>query len=137
MVFLIFGIYHGLLQVLYRAGLIRATEVLGINYYQGLTAHGVINAIFLTAFFNVAFGHVLIFQTLGKIQLSLVKISTFLMFAGAISVLIPIFAGQANVLYTFYPPLKAHPAFYIGLAVFVVGTWVGYWAGCFHTLSPA
>jgi cytochrome c oxidase subunit 1 len=27
------------------------------------------------------------------------------------------------VLYTFYPPLKAHPAFYIGLTLLVVGSW--------------
>ena len=39
-VLLIFGIYHGFIQTLYRAGLIRATHFAGIEYYQGLTAHG-------------------------------------------------------------------------------------------------
>jgi cytochrome c oxidase subunit 1 len=28
-----------------------------LDYYQGLTLHGVINAIVLTTFFAVAFGH--------------------------------------------------------------------------------
>src|SRR5664279_6017688 len=53
----IFGAYHGVLQTMYLSGVIRATSVAGIDYYQGLTAHGVINAIVLTTFFAVAFGH--------------------------------------------------------------------------------
>lgn len=127
-IFLIFGIYHGLMQVLYRAGIIQAADFLGINYYQGLTAHGVINAILLTTFFAVAFGHILVFQTMGRIQMTLVKISSFFMFLGASSVLWAIFAGKASVLYTFYPPLKASPIFYLGLATFVVGSWIGFWS---------
>lgn len=126
--FLIFGIYHGLMQVLYRAGIVQATEFLGINYYQGLTAHGVINAILLTTFFAVAFGHVLIYQTLGHVHLTLAKLSAVFMFLGALSVLWAIFSGNASVLYTFYPPLKAHPAFYLGLTIFVVGSWIGFWS---------
>lgn len=105
--FLIFGIYHGLMQVLFRAGILKATEFLGINYYQGLTAHGVINSILLTTFFAVAFGHILIFQTMGRVQMVLAKISAVLMLLGASFVLWAIFTGNASVLYTFYPPLKA------------------------------
>ncbi|HJZ10790.1 MAG TPA: cytochrome C, partial [Acidobacteriota bacterium] len=48
MVLLIIGALLGFLQVLYRAGYIRATSFLGIEYYQGLTLHGVINAIVFT-----------------------------------------------------------------------------------------
>ena len=33
-------------------------------------------------------------------------------------------AGKASVLYTFYPPLKAHPLFYLGAALFIVGSWI-------------
>ncbi len=36
----IFGVYHGVLQVLYRSGVIQDVSFLGIDYYQGLTAHG-------------------------------------------------------------------------------------------------
>ena len=36
MVLLILGIVTGFLQVLYRAGFIRAQSFLGIEYYQGL-----------------------------------------------------------------------------------------------------
>ncbi len=31
---------------------------------------------------------------------------------------------EASVLYTFYPPLKAHWAFYLGLTLVVVGSWI-------------
>ena len=58
----LFGAYTGVLQVMYRAGIIQDTSFLGIGYYQGLTAHGVINAIVLTTFFAVAFGHAVISQ---------------------------------------------------------------------------
>ncbi|HTO96709.1 MAG TPA: hypothetical protein VMK66_06660, partial [Myxococcales bacterium] len=62
----LFGVFHGVLQVLYRAGIIQDVSFLGIGYYQGLTAHGVINAIVLTTFFAVAFGHAVISQYLDR-----------------------------------------------------------------------
>jgi cytochrome c oxidase subunit 1 len=43
---------------------------------------------------------------------------------GAVFAAGAILAGKASVLYTFYPPLKAHPAFYIGLTLVVVGSWL-------------
>ncbi len=46
------------------------------------------------------------------------------MLLGAVMAAAMIYAGQATVLYTFYPPLKAHPVFYLGLAIFIVGSWV-------------
>ncbi|MGZ3771750.1 MAG: cbb3-type cytochrome c oxidase subunit I [Bdellovibrio sp.] len=128
LIFLIFGIYHGLMQVLYRVGLVNQLSVAGINYYQGLTAHGVINAILLTTFFAVAFGHVIIFQTLKNVHMLLAKLAAVLMLLGASAALWAVFSGNANVLYTFYPPLKAHPLFYLGLAIFIVGSWVGFYS---------
>ena len=41
MVLLILGTAIGFLQVLFRAGIIRSQSFLGIEYYQGLTLHGV------------------------------------------------------------------------------------------------
>jgi len=35
--------------------------------------------------------------------------------------------GKSTVLYTFYPPLQAHPVFYIGATLLVVGSWL--WGG--------
>ena len=122
---LIFGTYHGVLQVLYRAGVIRATSFAGIDYYQGLTAHGVINAIVLTTLFAVALGNVIVSQELDRgVSILGAALSLCLMVIGAVTAAAMIFAGKATVLYTFYPPLKAHPLFYVGLAVFIVGSWV-------------
>ena len=106
-VLLIFGIYHGLMQELYRAGIIRANSVLGISYYQGLTAHGVINAIVFTTFFAVAFGHAIIRYSLNKpIHRGAATLSAVLMILGTAMTAFMIFAGKASVLYTFYPPLR-------------------------------
>ena len=43
------GIYHGLMQTIYRAGVIHQSSFAHLDYYQGLTLHGVINAIVLTS----------------------------------------------------------------------------------------
>jgi cytochrome c oxidase subunit I len=51
------GIYHGLMQTIYRAGVLKQASFAKLDYYQGLTLHGVINAVVLTTFFAVAFGH--------------------------------------------------------------------------------
>src|SRR5579871_6943579 len=107
---LVFGAYHGVLQVLYRAGVIRSTSFAGIDYYQGLTAHGVINAIVLTTLFAVALGNVIVSQELGTgLSVFGAGLSLALMVIGAVAAAAMIFAGKATVLYTFYPPLKAHP----------------------------
>jgi cytochrome c oxidase subunit 1 len=122
---LIFGIYHGVLQVMYRAGVIRSSSFAGISYFEGLTAHGVINAVVLTTLFAAALGNALVSQELG-LPLSIfgAGLSLGLMLIGAVMAAAMIFTGQASVLYTFYPPLKASPVFYIGLAVFIVGSWI-------------
>lgn len=128
-VLLIFGIYHGLLQTLYRAGYIKAASMLGINYYQGLTAHGVINALVLTTFFAVAFGHVVVTSCLKKnLHVGLAASGFLLLLIGTLLAAAMIFTGHASVLYTFYPPLKAHPLFYVGLALFVVGSWLSFYS---------
>ena len=125
---LLFGAYHGVLQVFYRAGLIQETSFLGIGYYKGLTAHGVINAIVLTTFFAVAFGHAVISQQLQQsVSAVAAKIGAALMVVGTLVAAGPIFAGKADVLYTFYAPMKAHPLFYIGVVLLVVGSWVSFW----------
>ena len=125
----IFGIYHGVLQVLYRSGIIQDTSFLGIDYYQGLTAHGVINAVVLTTFFAVGFGNAVVSQTLDRgVSVALARAGLVLMVLGTLVAAGPIFTGKANVLYTFYAPLKAHPLFYFGVVFLVVGSWVSFWA---------
>lgn len=128
MVLLIVGIGGGLLQALMRAGIIRSDSALGLEYYQGLTLHGIINAIVFTTFFAVAFGNALVSYALkSKLNMKAAWLSCILLLVGTVIVAATVFAGQASVLYTFYPPLKAHPAFYIGLVLFVIGSWVAFW----------
>jgi cytochrome c oxidase subunit 1 len=129
MVLLLLGIYFGLVQVLARAGVIQGSSFFGIDYYQALTGHGVINAVVLTTFFAVALGNVVFPQFLKRpIAEGAAKLAAALMIVGTLVAAVPILAGKANVLYTFYPPLKAHPAFYIGVTLLVVGSWVAFWA---------
>jgi len=124
---LTFGIYNGLLQTLYRAGIIKSNSFLGIEYYQGLTMHGVINAIVLTTFFAVAFGNVImIFHLKKQLNKFTNLLSAVLMIVGSTMAFLAILSGKASVLYTFYAPLKAHPTFYLGLALAVVGSWVAF-----------
>lgn len=129
MILLVLGISTGLLQVLYRAGIIRSQSFLGLEYYQGLTLHGTINAIVFTTFFAVAFGHAVVRFHLGKpLHLGAAWASLVLMVAGTLMAAVPMLLGKASVLYTFYPPLKAHPVFYFGLVFVVVGSWIAFWS---------
>ncbi len=123
---LVLGIYHGLMQVLYRAGHIHARSALGLEYYQGLTLHGVVNAIVFTTFFAVAFGYAVIRFYLGRVNMKVAWLSFALMIIGTLGAAGAILAGTSSVLYTFYPPLRAHPAFYIGLTLVVVGSWIAF-----------
>ncbi|MEN2992340.1 MAG: cbb3-type cytochrome c oxidase subunit I [Bacteroidia bacterium] len=127
LVLLVLGIYHGFLQTLYRAGLLQSASFAGLNYYQGLTLHGVINAVVLTTFFGVAFGNGIMQYYLRQALTPWVHaLSTGLMVVGTLIAAVPMLLGKADVLYTFYPPLKAHPAFYIGAALLVVGSWIAF-----------
>ncbi len=124
---LFLGIYHGLMQVLFRAGVIRASSFLGLEYYQGLTLHGVVNAIVFTTFFAVAFGNILVVYSLKRdINYRIAWLSFWMMLVGTLLASWAILSGKASVLYTFYPPLKAHPFFYIGAALLIVGSWVAF-----------
>lgn len=119
------GIYHGLMQTIYRAGVLQQTSVIKLDYYQGLTLHGVINALVLTTFFAVAFGHVtMAFYFKKEPNTKLMGISMVLMLSGTLMAAWAMLAGKASVLYTFYPPLKAHPLFYLGAALLIVGSWI-------------
>ncbi|HEY0355207.1 MAG TPA: cbb3-type cytochrome c oxidase subunit I, partial [Flavisolibacter sp.] len=119
------GIYHGLMQVIYRAGVLQDSSFAKLDYYQGLTLHGVINAVVLTSFFAVAFGHAIMAFYLKKEPNKTVGwISFWMMTIGTALAAWAMLAGKASVLYTFYPPLKGHPLFYLGAALLLVGSWV-------------
>ena len=113
-----------MMQALSRANLDLPFRSAGM-YYMSVTAHGTLMALVFTTFFIMGFGYVVAQQALG-IELPLRRtawVSFWVAVVGTVMTVAAILAGKATVLYTFYPPLKAHPAFYIGLTLVVVGSW--------------
>src|SRR6185295_10535250 len=84
-ILLVLGIYHGMMQVLYRAGMIRSRQFLRLEYFQGLTLHGVVNAIVFTTFFAVAFGYAVVRFYLGRaLNMKVAWLSFALMIIGTL-----------------------------------------------------
>jgi cytochrome c oxidase subunit 1 len=135
---LFLGTWFGPLQVLQHVGIdLYGRFAPGIkSYYQGLTLHGVLNALVYTTFFIVGF---LTFTTVHSLREKLrrpwVNVLGFgLMAVGMVITAVPLLLNKASVLYTFYPPLQANALFYIGLTLIVVGSWVeGF--GLYFTLA--
>lgn len=95
-------------------------------FYLSVTAHGVMMALVFTTFFIMGLGIALTTAALER-PLRLPRLGWagfWVALAGTLAAAWAIFAGKATVLYTFYPPLEAHPAFYIGLTLLVVGSWI-------------
>ena len=97
-------------------------------YYLSVTAHGTLMALVFTTFFIMALGVVVAERALGRPvpHQGLAWAGYWVALAGTLAAVAAILSGKATVLYTFYPPLKAHPAFYIGATLLVVGSWI--WA---------
>lgn len=121
---LLVGGLMGLLQTFVRSGKLKLP--FGIDYYTILTVHGVILALVMTTFFIIGFQFSLMGKTVGMSdkQRKMAWWSFWIMLTGTIMAATMILTGQASVLYTFYAPLRAHPIFYIGLALVIVGSWV-------------
>jgi cytochrome c oxidase subunit 1 len=121
---LFLGGIFGLLQALARAPSISLP--LPLSYYQVLTVHGVLMALVFTTFFIIGF---VLFGTTRALARPLAHprlawAGYVVMLVGTVAVAVSILVGQATVLYTFYAPLQAHPAFYLGATLLVIGTWV-------------
>ena len=113
---LLVGGLMGLLQTLVRSGKYKLP--FNIDYYTILTVHGVILGLVLTTFFIIGFQFSLMGKTVGisDKQRKVAWLSFWVMLIGTIMAAITILVGEASVLYTFYAPLRAHPAFYFGLS---------------------
>ena len=96
------------------------------SYYQGLTLHGVLNALVWTTFFIMGFTNLTTMKGLGRPLKHpwLNRLGFWVMVVGLVTTAIPILANAATVLYTFYAPLQANWAFYLGLTLVVVGSWI-------------
>ncbi|MBO1912924.1 cbb3-type cytochrome c oxidase subunit I, partial [Microvirga sp. 3-52] len=121
---LLVGGLMGLLQTFVRSG--KYTLPFGIDYYTILTVHGVILGLVMTTFFIIGFQFSLMGKTVGMTdkQRKAAWWSFWIMLTGTIMASVMVLTGQASVLYTFYAPLRAHPIFYFGLALVIIGSWV-------------
>jgi cytochrome c oxidase subunit 1 len=119
---LVVGAVFGLLQALSRAKAFVAPH--WFDYYRMLTAHGVLMALVFTTFFICGLSLFLVYRAVPRERaLRLGWSGFFLMLTGTLMATWAILSGNASVLYTFYAPLKAHPAFYIGGTLLIVATW--------------
>ncbi len=95
-------------------------------FYRILTAHGLDMLVVWIVFFEVAglyFGSTVVLNA----RLALPKVAWgafILMLAGTLMINAIVLLGKADVLFTAYWPLKAHPVFYLGVILFAVGALV-------------
>ncbi|RQG92813.1 b(o/a)3-type cytochrome-c oxidase subunit 1 [Natrarchaeobius halalkaliphilus] len=125
------GGVFGIVQTLHRTDVYRFMD--SVDYYTVLTAHGVFLVISFTIFFLVGIFTWAVTTSLDR-GLEDIRFSWgwySLMAIGITLTGVAILAGftdatdvSASVLFTFYAPLQAHPLFYLGLVLFVVGTWI-------------
>ncbi|MBS4205391.1 b(o/a)3-type cytochrome-c oxidase subunit 1 [Lederbergia citrea] len=130
------GTFCGLLQVFIRNDALDLPAWL--DYYQILTAHGVLLALIYTTFFIFAFFIAGMSKTLGNFgpKVSLFAWLGFIVtLIGTVLATIMIISGKASVLYTFYAPLKASGWYYVALALVVIGTWLSSFALIGHYIA--
>jgi cytochrome c oxidase subunit I len=120
------GVMNGLAQALNYAHIDIFRFYPGMRtYYQGLTVHGVFNAIVFT--FAFANGFVSLTTARGlnrKLNGGLLAAAFGCLAVGSLFAAYAMFSGQASVLFTFYAPLQANWTFYFGLVLIVVSTWI-------------
>ena len=120
-VFLLVGAVAALLLALTRW---QAVHLLApVWYYRMLTLHGLNMLIFFIIFFEMAILYFAGPILLGARQPApkLAWAGFALMLAGALLVDFVVLWGRADVLFTSYVPLKAHPLYYLGIILFAVG----------------
>lgn len=118
------AVLMGLYQVVQRIDLIPEIMIPEV-YFASVSTHGVLMGFVLTTFLVMGYGYYTATTSLkrelwGK---GLGWLGFWLAVAGVLTAAVPLLTGNASVLYTFYPPLRANPAFYIGAAMLVVGSW--------------
>ncbi len=125
------GALFGAIQALHRTDVFRFID--SVTYYTVLTGHGVFLVITFTIFFLVGLYQWAVTESLGRPPLDMRVTWAWygLMSLGTLLTAIAILAGftdvtdiSADVLFTFYAPLQAHPLFYLGLVIFIIGTWL-------------
>ncbi|WP_081908986.1 b(o/a)3-type cytochrome-c oxidase subunit 1 [Deinococcus sp. YIM 77859] len=121
---LFIGVLIGPLQALNYGGInvydIPIVKALLKSYYQGLSLHGVLNALVFTQFFISGWLLYLPVRDLGaRINMRFAWFTYVLMTAGLLLAAVPLLTNRATLLYTFYPPMQGDALFYIGAAIMV------------------
>ncbi|MDD4916159.1 MAG: b(o/a)3-type cytochrome-c oxidase subunit 1 [Methylococcales bacterium] len=121
----ILACFMGEYQVLERSGFISAMDSPTV-YFASVSTHGVLMAFVLTSFFIMGSGYYIAVTSLKQAvwNRTLAWGGFWLAVAGTVIAAVPLLTGRASVLYTFYPPIVAHAAFYIGATLLVAGSWV-------------
>ncbi len=129
LVALAIAVVLGFAQALDRLAIDIYRWIPGLNqYYQGLTAHGVMNVLVFTFAFSNGFMTLVHARSLQRRPSPvLLWTSLTLAVAGASLALWQIVANEASVLFTMYPPLKASWIYYAGILLLVLGTWATAW----------
>lgn len=126
------GIFMGPFQAFHRAPAFVNTFLGQIPvfsyYYQAVTVHGVMLALFFTTLFIVGFSYYVTQRSLQRqikgIQFAWVSFALMLIGLAMMVFTLANDVTRSAVLYTFYPPLIAPAIFYLGLVLLVVGSWI-------------
>ena len=105
----------------------QAVHLLPVHlFYRFLTLHGLNMLIFFIIFFEMAVlyfaGPVLLNSRLPAFRAGWLAFG--LMVLGMLLANAMVLQGKADVLFTSYPPLQAHPLYYLGIILFAVGALV-------------
>jgi cytochrome c oxidase subunit 1 len=134
------GGLFGLVQALHRTNVFRGF-IDSPDYYTILTGHGVLLVLVFTTFFIAG---LFLWAVTGSLErpvtsqrlawswFVLMTVGTVLATVAILGGIIDFIPLKADVLFTFYAPLQAHPVFYVGLALVIVGSWL---AGANYFLS--
>jgi cytochrome c oxidase subunit 1 len=96
------------------------------HYYRSVTAHGTVMAYVMPTLLAMGFGYAISELALKRplIGLRWAWAGFAMVVLGTATAATTIGIGKASVLYTFYPPMLASSAYYLGVVLVVVGSWV-------------
>jgi cytochrome c oxidase subunit 1 len=97
------------------------------TFYEFVSAHGMVMLVFWILFFEMAgliFGSTVLLSARMVVP-ALGWIAYGMMLVGSLVALWLMLTGQATVMFTSYPPLKAPPLYYASVLVFAVGAILG------------
>ena len=124
------GGLFGLIQALHRTGALRIIP--SADYYTILTGHGVLLVLVFTTFFIAGLFTWAVTDSLDR-QLdprlswtwfALLTLGTVMAATAILGGIVAEIPMSADVLYTMYAPMQAHPLFYLGAALIIVGSWI-------------